>query len=54
MVSTLTEETYEELNYLLREMMFDDDKLPRPTRINISSGEDLFNEYGDNLYASVS
>lgn len=46
---TLNEETYEELNYLLREVTWDDYFQDR--KILIASGEDLFDQEGFNLYA---
>lgn len=50
--SSLTEETYDELNMLMREMAYDSD-IQRPIRrVNIASGDDLFNEQGDHLYAT--
>jgi hypothetical protein len=48
---SLTEETYDELHYLLREMMFDES--PHQRRIVIASGDDLFNQKGEVLYDSV-
>lgn len=50
MVSTISEETYDELNYLLREMISEEQPVQR--RITIASGEDLFNEHGEHLYAT--
>ena len=48
MVSTISEETYDELHMLLREAMMDGE---RDQRIVIASGDDLFNQQGESLYA---
>lgn len=54
---SLTEETYDELHYVLREIMVSEAKLSwqqnsRP-KIVIASGDDLFNQKGEVLYDSV-